>query len=406
MIDRRTFLWAVSGVAIAKAARAVAPSLRIALVGDCLFTDDLVRTDPALQPILPILRNADLTVGNFEGTLADAGAWAIEIEPNGKPICGGLNVRAHDQVAKDLAWLGFEMVGTANNHAWDWGPEGLLATIKKLRGAGLHPAGTGEDLATARLPSYCEVKGASVALISCASTFWPGTNASRSNSVVPGRPGVNPVRFTTTGSGTDTKTTVDPQDLLELTNAIRVAKAKSDLVIVSCHTHEEGSDRFSPPDFQREFAHACVDAGAGLFFSHGPHLLRGIEVFKQAPILYGLGSFIFRNYPTMGLPEELFESCGLESRDSAAYIDTISKGWSGDLPFMEAVIAEVEFRASRFSGIKLTPTVIQTDRREIWGMPSLADKDRGATILARMQRLSQPFGVSIEIDHGVGRLRV
>ena len=406
MIGRRLFLaaaGAAAGLGALPATGASRTRFRVALLGDCLFTQGLNHADPALGPLLPLLRGADLTVGNFEGTLADMTSWAAAIAPAGEPVCGGMSVRGDAAVASDLAALGIDMMGTANNHAWDWGPDGIMATIRKLGDAGIAASGTGVDLAAARNPAFREVNGTRVALIACASTYWTGTLASRSNAHIPGRPGVSPLRFRTQ-QGDGAASLVDPRDLEELTNLVREARREADIVLVSCHTHESDGERTNPPAFLRHFARACVEAGAGAFFSHGPHVLRGLEVYRGAPILYSLGAFIFRAREMRAQPEEAYEICGITERTPAAYFDHISKGWDADTEFWEAAVAQVDFIAGRGIGVTLIPTQLQHAEPETWGMPLLADDARARAILARVQRLSAPFGTRIAVGGSKGRV--
>src|SRR5262249_48389552 len=68
----------------------------------------------------------------------------------------------------------------------------------------------------------------------------------------------------------------------------------AELVIVSVHSHEPTNDAEEPPSFLRQFAHDAVDAGAQLIVGHGPHRLRGMEIYKGAPIFYSLGNFVYQ----------------------------------------------------------------------------------------------------------------
>ena len=61
---------------------------------------------------------------------------------------------------------------------------------------------------------------------------------------------------------------------------VKNAAGLADYTIVTIHAHEGGKDRFLPADFLVTFARAMVDAGADLFVGHGPHVLRGIELYK------------------------------------------------------------------------------------------------------------------------------
>jgi hypothetical protein len=418
MLKRRALLTAAASASaigatwrwgFATASSGAAP-FRAVLLGDCLFTQGIIRDDAELRRFLPLLRGADVAVANFEGTLADEGNWASSIDPGGTPICGGLNVRGDASVASDLSWLGIDMVGTANNHAMDWGPAGLQETNKKLSAAGIQHAGTGSDLSEARRPAYFNPHGSQTALISCTSTYWPGALASHGDSSILGRPGVNPIRIVARGGGAGSTTAVDPGDLQDILNSIRDAKRSAERVFVSCHTHEsEGNgdgDRDLPPTFLKELARACIAAGTDAFFSHGPHVLRGVEIYNGRPIFYSLGAFIFRARETRALPAELFENCQMTSRDPIQYFERTSREWVQDVEFWQSMIAEVQFDRDKVTQVRLIPTVIRHDEVRTWGMPELADAEESQAILVRVSRLSAPYGTIIELDGLAGRIRI
>jgi len=96
--------------------------------------------------------------------------------------------------------------------------------------------------------------------------------------------------------------TNDLRDLDAARRMVEEAKAGADLVIVSMHAGAEGADRQhvppGPEEFLgenrgdvRAFAHAVVDAGAALVVGHGPHVVRGMEVYRGRLIAYSLGNF-------------------------------------------------------------------------------------------------------------------
>lgn len=75
-----------------------------------------------------------------------------------------------------------------------------------------------------------------------------------------------------------------------LLDTIRAYNRVADYLIVSAHW---GSNLgYVPPKEHVAFAHALVDAGADLVFGHSSHVFRGIEVYKDRPILYGAGNFV------------------------------------------------------------------------------------------------------------------
>src|SRR6185503_7178218 len=81
-------------------------------------------------------------------------------------------------------------------------------------------------------------------------------------------------------------------------SVIRAARQDAEFVVVSLHSHEPVNDSEEPAAFARQFAHDAVDAGAQLIVGHGPHRLRGVEIYKGAAIFYSLGNFL---YDTRGL---------------------------------------------------------------------------------------------------------
>ena len=97
-------------------------------------------------------------------------------------------------------------------------------------------------------------------------------------------------------------TSADQGDMTGIGNWIRGAQKQADWTIYGVHCHESGeegefhgSTRVSPPQFLEEFARWTIDQGCALFAGHGPHFLRGIEIYKNRPIFYSLGNFIFQN---------------------------------------------------------------------------------------------------------------
>ena len=97
------------------------------------------------------------------------------------------------------------------------------------------------------------------------------------------------------GDKQETRTEPLKEDLEGIAAVVRNASKQADYTIVNSHTHEGGADRYQPPQFFVVFAHAMIDAGADVVTASGPHVLRGVEIYKGKPILHGLGNFIFEN---------------------------------------------------------------------------------------------------------------
>ncbi len=455
-MKRRDFLGGAAKLAIAATASrwamptgaAAAQSITLAAVGDCLITRRFVREDPKLQPLLSILRGADVTFGNFEMTLPDPGMY-----PAATGGCGDLNNSAEGPMPEELNWAGFKIMGMANNHALDYGIEGMFATARKVGAAGIVHAGTGRNLEDARAPAYYDSPAGRAALIACSSTNRPWSPATEGNGEIPGRPGLNPMRFRTTyrvagsqiealqkihhdlfpnrlqeqqgpmqaskaegfsflgnqfvaGTPADVVTTPEPRDLLGNTASVRRASRNADLVLLGIHAHEAHDDREIPATFLPEFAHACVDAGAHAFIGHGPHVLRGIEIYKGKPIFYSLGNFIFEAESMRQIPQEIYDTCDISGDDPSDFFDRAMKGFRDDV-YWESVIAQATFAHGDLSELKLYPVFLQRDLpRAERGIPVRADAARSKTILDRLTRLSEPFGTKITQDGDVGIVRL
>jgi poly-gamma-glutamate capsule biosynthesis protein CapA/YwtB (metallophosphatase superfamily) len=444
---RREFLGITAKLALA---RLVSPALgeeprpiTLAAVGDCLITRGFVRDDPKLQPILSILRGADVSFGNFEMTLPEP-----DMYPAGTGACGDLNNSAEGPMPEELSWAGIKMVGLANNHALDYGIPGMFATADKVGAAGLVHAGTGRNLEDARAPAFYDSPAGRIALIACASTIRQGSNATTGNGEIPGRPGLNPLRFTTTyrvgasqvealqgiqkdlglgrrglvempktdgvnfmgdhfvaGTQPDVITTPNQQDLQGISASIRRAHRNADLVVVGIHAHEAHGQRGVPATFLPEFAHACIDAGANAFIGHGPHVLRGIEIYKGKPIFYSLGNFIFSAESMRQIPQEIYDTCGIKDDDPSDFFDRAMKGF-GDAVYWQSVVAQATFVKGDLHELKLYPITLQRDLpRAERGMPVRADAAESKVILDHLAKLCQPFGTTISQEGDIGVIR-
>src|SRR5262249_3826599 len=93
------------------------------------------------------------------------------------------------------------------------------------------------------------------------------------------------------GDAVDLQTTGRESDVKRITAALGEARNNSSVVIASIHSHEARKTLDQPDLFLQPFARACIDAGADVFFGTGPHVIRGIEIYKGKPIFYSLGNY-------------------------------------------------------------------------------------------------------------------
>jgi poly-gamma-glutamate capsule biosynthesis protein CapA/YwtB (metallophosphatase superfamily) len=431
--------WIVPGLA------QQSPDFSFALTGDSIITRRLtVYSEPAFMRIIELVRGADVGFTNLEMLFHD-------YEPYPSAASGGTYMRAEPALVKDLVWAGFDMVSRANNHTGDYGVLGMNLTTKYVDQAGLVQAGVGQSLAEAREAKYLETPKGRVAIISVASTFPDSSRAGRTRGDMPARPGLNPLRFTTTttitadqmtalrtiasqtsgrppqtgevltylgnrfvvGATPGIRTEPLKQDLDEIAAVVKNASGLADYVMVTIHAHEgQSRDRLLAADFLVTFARAMVDAGADMFVGHGPHVLRAVEIYKGKPIFYSLGDFIFQNETLLRLPSENYEPYNLRADQHVndfndARYDFDKSGFPADRMIWEAIVAVPKFRGDRLTEVGLYPiTLGHGQSRSTRGRPMLAEGPLGQKILDDLTKLSAAYGTKITVRNGIGYVDV
>ena len=203
--------------------------------------------------------------------------------------------------------------------------------------------------------------------------------------------------------------TMSRGDLEGNLQAIKNGKEYADFMIATIHAHQGDTllqpflfeDR--PPDFLVALAHQAIDNGADAFVGHGPHLLRGIEIYKGRPIFYDLGEF-FREW-------DWSCDCNESPNGDITQAESVVAGHRArgvDEPInYEAAVAVSRFEDGRLVEVRIYPTWARHDapisRR---GMPMPAPPERAQAILHRLQTLSAPFGTTMAIENNVGVIRV
>lgn len=215
---------------------------------------------------LPTLHSANLLFANLECALT---AHTIPWRDGERKV---FYFRADPGAVAALRVAGVDFVSLANNHAYDFGAEGLLETIAVLDRAGIAHAGAGPDLASARAPARLQANGIRVALVAFADhprAWAAGTS----------RPGIQ-----------YTPVSLEEQAFANVRDALATARADADLVVFCIHWGPNMRSR-PTPQF-REFGHAVIDAGADIFWGHSAHVVQGVEVYKGHLILYDSGDFV------------------------------------------------------------------------------------------------------------------
>ena len=344
----------------------------IALAGDTMLTRKLTPfNEERFLALREILRAADAAFANLEGTVH---TW-----DEGTPgITQGTFMTTEPGLLDDLKWLGINMVSCANNHAFDYGEDGVLANIRHLDEAGIVHAGTGGNLAQARAPAYLDTPNGRIALVAATATFRPWNQAGEQRPDLRGRPGINPLGFQTTyhvdgavfdqlqrlnrelgfeksherarkhfysdkeipdaqsaelsllgnryvrGEGFAIENRVSERDLQDNLRWIREARRQADWLVVSVHCHEFGgaslltagsrAELEETAGFVTRFAHQAIDEGADVFVGHGSHFPMGVEIYKRKPIFYSVGNFVFQNETVEFFPADAYERFDLDLR--------------------------------------------------------------------------------------------
>jgi poly-gamma-glutamate capsule biosynthesis protein CapA/YwtB (metallophosphatase superfamily) len=251
------------------------PVITVAAVGDIMMGTDypspkLPKKDGRLLFEEPkdFLRKADIVFGNLEGPLYEGGSPAKKAKDRESYV-----FRTPPNYVKNLVDAGFNVVSLANNHAGDFGYQGMSSTKKVLDAAGIKYSSKAGEVAE------FEINGLRIGLV--ALSFGPPP-----------------------------RSIVYPEKALE---EIDLLSKKYDLLILSIHGGKEGGTALrtenefeyfldEPRGNVIQFAHEAIERGADLILVHGPHVPRAVEIYQDRLIAYSLGNFC--TYRGMSLDKE------------------------------------------------------------------------------------------------------
>ena len=195
--------------------------LTLFLAGDALITQPWSHVeDPGFLRLVAEMRAADVAIVNLETVIH-------EFKGHAQADSGGTYMASPPRIAGELKWAGVDMASAANNQAFDYGSIGILETVDHLEAAGLVLAGIGRNLQSARAPAFLKSGGATVGMVSMASTFIPYGRASRSRGDMRGRPGLNPLGLTKPVAGTVTPSMARIAERLRVWRNAKIGRAPS-----------------------------------------------------------------------------------------------------------------------------------------------------------------------------------
>ncbi len=359
--------------------------LIVTAVGDLIFNQPITQLpDPDRAGLFRILQEADIAYGNMEFSLNDR----PDLQ---RPF---YNFRAPRDFRWELARTGINLVSQANNHALDFGPEGLRECLQALDQTNITHAGAGTTLAEAHAPGTLEVAGhkTRIALLSYM-RYWTAKYRSKDPNA-PSLSTIDPAVILVAKDGKVEKVEGPLEaDVSTMEDDILLARRKADLLLVSLHNHDVthhrayGIQDSTPPNEEIMF-HRAIEAGADLVLGTGPHVLRGIEIYKGRPIFYSLGDFIYQYRTPDRIPADLLHQRDIEM-PRPANVSVWDRRESREV--LETVLVRMVLNQGRLKRIQLLPVTID-DEGPLYGVPRLADSKRGAEILARVEKLSVPYG--------------
>ncbi len=224
--------------------------------------------------IRPILQNADFAIANLETPIAGAERGVTAANQSSNPI-----LNAPEEFADALAEAGFDMLVTANNHAFDKGNYGLENTLRLLNQRGIYHAGTYTSAYMQANTPIVRVRDISIAVLSYTQFVNTGTAAYKN-------------------SGALYKLNlIDPEKIAQDIRAVRARHAE--FVIVYVHWGTENTRNLTA--YQRQMAQAIAEAGADVIIGSHPHAVQSVEYLsvqeengdeRQVLVAYSMGNLV------------------------------------------------------------------------------------------------------------------
>ncbi len=204
---------------------------------------------PLLETDTDHFANKDIVSANLEGAVTNGGKHYSPVN-----LYDFAFKSEHVLAFKDY---NFNYFALANNHFADQGKQGIDETRDNLKAIGFYFSGSSDAKIDDFSRTDIELKGTKVAMISLSMVY-------------------------------------NHFDKTKAEEMIKIAKEENDLVLVNIHWGNEYQHYFNK--YQQEVGYYLVEAGADIIIGHHPHVVQGMEIYKEKPIFYSLGNFIFDQY--------------------------------------------------------------------------------------------------------------
>ncbi len=359
--------------------------ITILAVGDLAPLRNITDCQPNVNQVWQRFQNADISMANLELPLTNSTVKADK----------AITLKADPSIAYSLAEVGIDLVSVANNHACDFGHQGLFDTLDALQKANVSAVGGGENLDASLEPVIQEMNGVRIAHFGLCSALPTGFAAA------PTRPGIAPIRARSRfyidsitldeqpGISPWVETSVVQDDLDYVCQKIAAVKKEVDFIVVNMHwgIPHGWCALFQGPlaDYQKPLAYGLIDAGADLIIGHHPHVLHGIEQYKNGVIAYSLGNFLFHSMSDDHVTK-------LTTKYPPYNVDSLEKGEARDAVVMETDLVDGKMKEIRFYPVALNGR----------GEPEFLSGQTAVNVIQRLQKHSNSLGAEIVRDGEIG----
>ncbi len=296
-------------------------------VGDIMLSRNVAaKIDETKDPLYPFsnmtdtLNATDFNFGNLESPFSKSNTYST---------AKTLVFNVPNKNKEGLKQYHFTMLNLANNHALDQGTAGVTETLKTLAEIGTQGVGVGTTLKEAWQPKYQTVHGITIAFIGAS---YASTND---------------------GGKSTNELVARIEDIEKLKQAIITAQTHADFVVVTMHAGTEYTRL--PNAAQIAFAHASIDAGADMVIGAHPHWIQQLETYKNKPIFYSLGNFIFDQNWSKETSQGLTLKISLEKNKSMQDATPILGTPGEELQGSKTI--------ARLTRIELIPVIIENNSR-------------------------------------------
>jgi poly-gamma-glutamate capsule biosynthesis protein CapA/YwtB (metallophosphatase superfamily) len=226
--------------------------------------------------VAPYFQKSDVNFCNLESALSN----------KGNPQAGRYAAfRSYPSMVEVLKKGRIDFVSLANNHSQDYGWDALSDSMDLLRQNGIGFSGGGKNIEDARKPALVEKMGLTVGLLS----YTANVNTPFGFKASEEREGLAPMRISPFFQPDHTNL----EDVDAMQGDVEKWKAQVDFLVVSFHWGISEGGTHTVALHQKVIAHHAVNAGADLVLGHHSHALQAVEIYRNKPICYGLGNFVF-----------------------------------------------------------------------------------------------------------------